>query len=192
MAQSDESLGSGPGSGQPVGKGQSTVGRGDGQGSEGTSGGGHMGSRHCSSQPASVVIRATVEHVGLVGDTELTVNVKWPASIFCVQPCGKPGAPSGQASDSQNVPANGPDAGNFDRLYGEASADPKPYSEALDQASKHPTASGAAGTCKPPESTHSTPSESPETSGPSQSSNPVANDIPKTSGPSEPQGPTKK
>jgi hypothetical protein len=192
MPQSDDSLGGGQGSGQPVRKDIGTQGRGDGQGSEGTSSGGHTGSKHGSPQPASVVIRATVEHVGLVGDTELTVNVKWPASIFCVQPYGKPAAPSGQASDSQNVPANGPDAGNvgnFDRLYGEAT-DPAPY-VGLHPEPQQSAASAPNVPWGPPESTHSTASASPETSGPSQHSSPTATDIPKTSGPSEPQGSTK-
>ena len=172
MAQSDE-LGPGQGSGQPVGKGTGTQGRGDGQGSDGTSGGGHVGSRHCSPQPASVVIRATVEHIGLVGDTELTVNVKWPASIFCVQPCAKPGAPSGPAPDPQNVPANGPDAGNFDRLYGETT-DPTPYIATSHQASTQPT-----------------PSASSETSGPPETSYPSATATQETSGSSDPKGSTK-
>jgi len=105
-------------------KGQRTVGRDGEQGGEGTSGGGHVPSTHGSPQPAGVVIRATVEHIGLVGDTELTVNVKWPASIFCVPPCKKPATPSGPGSDSQDVPANGPDA-----LIAEAVADPGPYQE---------------------------------------------------------------
>ena len=127
MPQSDE-LGTGPGSGQPVGKGTGTQGRGDGQGSEGTSDGGHAGSRHCSPQPATVLIRATVEHIGLIGDTELTVNVKWPASIFCVQPCGKPAAPAAQGSDTQHVPGNGPEASNFVTVFGEAVPDLQPES----------------------------------------------------------------
>jgi hypothetical protein len=75
---------------------------------------------------ASVVIRASVEHIGLVGETELTVNVKWPASTFCVQPGGKPATQATQTEVSPQVPGNGPLASNFDTLYGEASADPKP------------------------------------------------------------------
>ena len=134
MSEFDQVLGPQPGrktSGtlgpQPEGKGTGTQGREDGQGSEGISGGEHVASGHCSPQPAGVVIRATVEHIGLVGDTELTVNVKWPASIFCVHPGRKPPAPPCQASDSQQVPGNGPEASNFQTLYGEAVADPAPY-----------------------------------------------------------------
>jgi hypothetical protein len=74
---------------------------------------------------AGVIIRASVEHVGLVGDTELTVNVKWPASTFCVQPA-KPVVVAGQAQHPQQVPGNGPQAGNFETLYGEADANLAP------------------------------------------------------------------
>jgi hypothetical protein len=77
------------------------------------------------------VIRATVEHIGLVGDTELTVNVRWPASSFCVQAGKKPAVSADQASDSQFVPENGPDA----VLWGEA-ADPGPYTEAKSRGSQ--------------------------------------------------------
>jgi hypothetical protein len=77
--------------------------------------------KHCSPRKAGVVIRATVEHIDLVGDTELTVNVKWPASTFCVQPCGKPAASTGPTQDSSHVPENGPLA-NVGTLYGESVA----------------------------------------------------------------------
>jgi hypothetical protein len=112
--------------GEPEDKPVGTVGRGDDQGGEGTHTAGEAVSSHRSPRKAGVVIRATIEHVGLVGDTELTVNVKWPASTFCVQPDGKPAAPASQAQDSQQVPGNGPLASNFNTLYGEATADPKP------------------------------------------------------------------
>jgi len=59
---------------------------------------------------AGVVIRASVEHVGLAGETELTVNVKWPASAFCLPPCAKPATASGVAGDTRNLPANAPAA----------------------------------------------------------------------------------
>ena len=119
MSQFDESLGGTPG--QPTRKDTGTQGREDGQDGEVGSGAGHGPWSHGSRHPAGVVIRATVEHIGLAGDTELTVNVKWPASTFCVPPCKKPSGPS---SDSQDVPANGPDA-----LIAEAVADPGPYQE---------------------------------------------------------------
>jgi len=112
--------------GEPEQKPVGTVGRGDDQIGEATHTGGEAIPNHCSPRKASVVVRATIEHVGLVGDTELTVNVKWPASTFCVQPDGKPAAPAIQPQDSQQVPGNGPLASNFNTLYGEAIADPKP------------------------------------------------------------------
>jgi len=96
-----------------------TIGRGDVQGGDGTSAGGNEASSHSSPARAGVVIHATVEHVGLVGDTELSVSVNWPASIFCVQPCKKTAASADQVSDSQNVPANTPDA----LIYGESVQD---------------------------------------------------------------------
>jgi hypothetical protein len=126
MTQSDETLGPG---GQPAAKGTGTVGRGDNQSSEDNSAGGYAPSGHCSPRKAGVVIRASVEHVGLVGDTELTVNVKWPASAFCVQSCGKPAVPSGPLPCPQQVPSNGPEANNFGTLYGEE-ANPTPEAEA--------------------------------------------------------------
>src|SRR5579862_5252504 len=90
-----------------------TIGRDNSPGSDGARGGGQAVSSHCSAPKAGVVIRAYVEHVGLAGETELTVNVKWPASTFCVQPCEKPAAPSGNAALSEHVPGNGPEASNF-------------------------------------------------------------------------------
>jgi hypothetical protein len=107
----------------PARKDTGTVGRGDVQGSDGTSGGGHDSSASCSPPRAGVVIHATVEHIGPGGDTELSVNVKWPASAFC-RPAGKkPAASADQVSGSQFVPENGPDA----TLWAEASADPGPF-----------------------------------------------------------------
>jgi hypothetical protein len=118
------------GIGEPEDKPVGTVGRGDGQGAEATNAVGDAVSSRCSPPKAGVVIRATIEHVGMVGDTELTVNVKWPASTFCVQPSEKPATPPGQTPSSQQVPANGPLANNFNTLYGEATADPKPAASA--------------------------------------------------------------
>lgn len=110
---------------EPQDKPTGSGGRGDGQGSEDGFGGDNLGSNHCSPRKAGVVIRAFVEHVGLVGDTELTVNVKWPSSTFCAQPCAKPPTPPTPAQDTQLVPGNGPLAG-IGALYGEAVVDPIP------------------------------------------------------------------
>jgi hypothetical protein len=114
---------------QPAVPGQKpvSIGRNDSPGSDGNEGGGETVTTHYCARTAGVVIRASVEHVGLVGDTELTVNVKWPASTFCAPPCRKPAPPCDQPPDCQNVPGNGPDAGNFGILYGEATADPVPF-----------------------------------------------------------------
>ena len=109
--------------GQPVRKDTGTVGRGDLPGSDGTSAGGHDASSSCSPPRAGVVIHATVEHIGVVGDTELCVNVKWPASAFCVQTHKQPAASADQGSDSPFVPENGPDS----LIFGEAAADPGPF-----------------------------------------------------------------
>ena len=65
---------------------------------------------HSAPHKAGVVIRASVEHVGLAGETELTVNVKWPASAFCVPACAKPATASDATGDARNVPANAPPA----------------------------------------------------------------------------------
>jgi hypothetical protein len=111
------------GSDQPEDKPTGSGGRDDGQGSGEGFGGDHSGSNHGSPRKAGVVIRAYVEHVGLVGDTELTVNVKWPASTFSAQPCAKTAAPSTPPQDTQLVPGNGPLAG-IGSLYGEAVVDP--------------------------------------------------------------------
>lgn len=62
-----------------------------------------------SLRKAGVIIRASVEHVALAGETELTVNVKWPASAFCVPPCATPAATDASQS-SLHVPANAPSA----------------------------------------------------------------------------------
>ncbi len=101
------------------------MGRDDGQGDEGRSSSGGAASGQCSTPRAGVVIRATVEHIGLVGETELTVNVKWPASTFCVQSGDKQAAPATPAQEPLDVPSNGPES-NFDTLYGESVVDLKP------------------------------------------------------------------
>jgi hypothetical protein len=101
------------------------IGRGDGQNGEGDAGGDVAAGGHCSPRKAGVVIRATVEHMGLVGDTELTVNVKWPASTFCVPQYGKHPLPPPPPPDPQ-VPDNGPQAKRFDALIGEAVENTEP------------------------------------------------------------------
>ena len=85
------------------------VGRDDG-GDAGTTTAGGPAIYHSAPHKAGVVIRASVEHVCLAGDTELTVNVKWPASAFCVPLCTKPAKTSDAAGDARNVPANSPSA----------------------------------------------------------------------------------
>jgi hypothetical protein len=91
-------------------------------------GGSQATSVHYSSRQGSVVIRATVEHIGLVGDTEMTVSVKWPASSFCAPQCAQPPAPSGHDPKKDHVPANGPDARNWNpgMLFGLADTGPEP------------------------------------------------------------------
>jgi hypothetical protein len=138
-----------PGSAQPRGKGGGgTTGRADDAGSENTSHGGYMPWNYCAPPTASVVIRASVEHVGAVGETELTVNVKWPASAFCVQPCKKPAPPCDQPSDSQNVPGNGPESNNFGSVYGDVIPDLPPLTVRTPAPKEHP---GAAATKETPE-----------------------------------------
>jgi hypothetical protein len=95
------------------------IGRGNAQNNEGDASGDGAAAGHYSPRKAGVVIRATVEHMGLVGDTELTVNVKWPASTFCVTQYGKPHVPP-PPPDLQQVPDNSPLAKRFDALAGEA------------------------------------------------------------------------
>lgn len=103
----------------------SPLGRDNEQGGEGRSSSGGAISSQCSMPKAGVVIRATVEHIGLAGETELTVNVKWPASTFCVQPGGKQAASASLTQEPLDVPGNGPQS-NFDTLYGESVVDPQP------------------------------------------------------------------
>jgi hypothetical protein len=73
------------------------------------------------SHTGTVMIRATVEHLGLAGDTEMTVTVKWPASTFCVQPGAESPVQDQPVAKSANVPPNGPAAKNLEpgTLYGE-------------------------------------------------------------------------
>ena len=82
----------------------------DGAGS-GKPSGGNVVTTVCSSHQGSVIIRATVEHVGVVGDTEMTVNVKWPASSFCA-PCCEDQSSSGE-QDSQAVQGTGNGPNSF-------------------------------------------------------------------------------
>lgn len=107
---------------QPHQKPTGSSGREDGQGGESAPGGDGSVSSHHSPRKAGVVIRASVEHTGLVGDTELTVSVKWPASTFCVPPCAKPAAQPSPGQDVQQVPGNGPLA-DIGTLYGPSLAD---------------------------------------------------------------------
>jgi hypothetical protein len=105
---------------QPQNKPDRAVGRPGGQGGDGSQGqdaavsspqvnfNGQAAGYTNSPRKAGVVIHATVEHMGLVGDTELTVKVNWPASTFCVPACGKPAAQTSPGQDVQQVPENGP------------------------------------------------------------------------------------
>jgi hypothetical protein len=105
-----------------VGKPTGPIGRKDGQGADNNGGddGSASSSGQSSPRTANVVIRASVEHIGLVGDTELTVTVKWPASTFCIQPAAEQSVAS-PVDDSQNVPGNGPLA-NMGILHGESTS----------------------------------------------------------------------
>lgn len=96
---------------------------------------------YCSSRQASVVIRATVEHIGLVGDTEMTVNVKWPASTFCCPPCTHSPAPGGTISNKTQVPGNGPEAHTLKTglLQGESDSDPSPLQSATAEPKSMPS-----------------------------------------------------
>jgi hypothetical protein len=111
---------------KPVGPG---VGRSDTSGGNGNpTGPSNEVSVQRSSHQGTVVIRATVEHIGLAGDTEMTVTVKWPAATFCAQPCNPSSAQDSAISKSANVPLNGPAAKNFAPgvLYGSLDQDPPP------------------------------------------------------------------
>ncbi|MGA9673286.1 MAG: hypothetical protein WBQ94_29110 [Terracidiphilus sp.] len=125
--------------GKPVG---SSTGRGDGSEGDGNPVGHEAVFSHGSPRRAGVVVRATVEHMGLAGETELTVNVKWPASTFCTPPCAKPTASAAAAQDSQHVPGNGPLAG-IGALYG-PSVEPAPLgSTGYTSSSADPASSGS-------------------------------------------------
>jgi hypothetical protein len=63
-----------------------------------------------SSRQGSVIIRATVEHAGVVGDTEMTVSVKWPASSFCAPCCENQSSSEEQESQSVQGTGNGPNS----------------------------------------------------------------------------------
>jgi hypothetical protein len=118
---------------QPAAQGpvKPNQGRDTGNSENNPGGGSYETSAHCSSRQGTVVIRATVEHIGLAGDTEMTVSVKWPASTFCVQPCAQHATSDKQDKQISQVPANGPVGRNFDpgMLYGEADLDPGPETE---------------------------------------------------------------
>lgn len=93
------------------------------------------------SRQGGVVIRATVEHIGLVGDTEMTVNVKWPASSFCAPQCAQSPAPGGQVPMRNHAPANGPEAHNWNPgvLFGIADTGPEPQGGAPNVESQPPS-----------------------------------------------------
>jgi hypothetical protein len=157
------------------GRKPTSIGRDDSPGGDGNLGSGETITTSSYARKAGVVIRASVEHVGLVGDTELTVNVKWPASTFCVPPCKKPAPPCDQPPDSQNVPGNGPEAGNFGILYGEATADPGPLLKRnTSGASGNCGDSGTSETGTSEPSATSTTSETSKSTGNGQSTSPSA------------------
>ena len=81
-----------------------------------------------SSRQGTVVIRATVEHIGLAGDTEMTVTVRWPAASFCVDPSTQPAVSDGPPARATVVPQNGPLGKNLEPpvLYGSLDQDPVP------------------------------------------------------------------
>ena len=82
---------------------------GAGNGAPKAVGGGVTVTQHTCRQ-GSVVIRATVEHTGVVGDTEMTVHVRWPASSFCAPCCEETSSSEGQDSDAPALLSNGPGA----------------------------------------------------------------------------------
>ena len=115
-----------PGAQGPVKSGR---GRSDSGSSESNpSGESHETSTRCSSRQGTVVIRATVEHIGLAGDTEMTVTVKWPASTFCAPPCAQSPVSGGPGPKTPRVPANGPVGHNFapGMLHGQSDQDLPP------------------------------------------------------------------
>jgi hypothetical protein len=70
--------------------------------------GGNVFTTNCTSRSGAVIIRATVEHIGLAGDTEMTVSVKWPASSFCAPACADEPPSGSQDSDAVRGTGNGP------------------------------------------------------------------------------------
>jgi len=92
--------------------GHGTTGRNGGTGNGGTNQGGNVTTTYCTSRQGSVVIRATVEHIGVVGETEMTVHVRWPASSFCEPCCDETPteAGQGQCPVKNSVPKTGPGA----------------------------------------------------------------------------------
>jgi hypothetical protein len=77
--------------------------------------GSHEASAYGCTRQASVVIHATIEHIGLVGETEMQVNVKWPASTFCAPPCERPASVAPTVNET-GLPPNGPGAPNLSVL----------------------------------------------------------------------------
>jgi hypothetical protein len=88
----------------------STIGRNDGSDSSDPKQSGNVTTQHYTAHQGSVVIRATVEHIGVVGDTEMTINVRWPASSFCTPCRDETSTGVGQGSAEETVPKNGPGA----------------------------------------------------------------------------------
>jgi hypothetical protein len=63
-----------------------------------------------SAGESTVVLRASVEHYGAVGDTELTLTVKWPAGSISTQPRGSAPHVGDSKPRNENQPANLPNA----------------------------------------------------------------------------------
>ena len=82
--------------------------------------GGNGVTTQCTSRRGTVIIRASVEHIGLAGDTEMTVNVKWPASSFCVPVCAD--TPTSGGQDSQTVRGTGNGPGSYILFEGNQNA----------------------------------------------------------------------
>jgi hypothetical protein len=111
-----------------------------------------------TSRQGSVVIRATVEHIGVVGDTEMTVSVKWPASNFCAPCCQDSSCSDGQSSNAVVAPKNGPGAyilhaGNSGGSTPTSAESDKQGASGLTDSSEHKAPGSAQTTENPPEKT---------------------------------------
>ena len=94
----------------PDKSGHGTTGRDSGTGNGGAKQSGNVTTAYCTSRQGSVVIRATVEHIGVVGETEMTVHVRWPASSFCEPCCDEAPTGAGLGPVKNAVPKTGPGA----------------------------------------------------------------------------------